>query len=80
MSPKAADRGFLNGLPPPPETELDLASTLREIETKMTKLMNAGLTKKAVLVLIAHETKLGESTIEKVLKAATSLSKYTVKR
>lgn len=46
----------------------------------MTKLMNAGLTKKAVLVLIAHETKLGESTIEKVLKAATSLSKYTVKR
>lgn len=63
--------------PAKPEAPVDITQALRDTESHMRALLSAGLTRKAVVVLICHETGLTQRVVEQVLTAATSLSKWT---
>lgn len=60
-----------------PEVPVDLTKALQDTEKHMRALLAAGLTRKAVVVLICYETGLTQRAVEQVLSAAVSLSKWT---
>lgn len=62
---------------PHKDSPVDLSTALREVEAGIKKLLNSGLTREAVFVLISHETGVGQKTIRQVINAATNLSKFT---
>lgn len=64
---------------PNPNSPVDLTTALRQTEEGVKKLLRSGLTRNAVLVLLADDTGISKRTINEVLEAATNLSKWTEK-
>lgn len=63
----------------PIEVEV-LAQAIVSISTSMKRLLKSGMNRKAIVVLIAHDTKLGHGQIENVLGSLERLAQtYTVK-
>ena len=64
--------------PDPPVDKKVLATAIVQISQAVEKLYNSGLNRKAVIALIADDTKLGKGTIDTVLSSLLSLQKtYT---
>lgn len=59
-----------------PETTEILAEAVIKIGESMDKLYSSGMNKKAIIVLIANDTKLGKGTIETVLDSLKTLKGY----
>ncbi|MDP2270901.1 MAG: hypothetical protein Q8K32_09235 [Archangium sp.] len=62
-----------------PDSPVDLTTALQQVEASVKKLLAAGITRRAVLVLLADDTGLSSKTINEVLNAVTNLSKWTEK-
>lgn len=55
-----------------------LASSIRKTAESAERLLNSGLTMRAICVLIRDATNLPLGEIERVLRAARELSRYTI--
>ena len=62
-----------------PEPDIEtLAANIKAISASMQKLLKSGLNRKAIEILLVHETRLGRGTIQSVLNSLDDLAKkYT---
>lgn len=62
----------------PEDPQLTLAADIRKISESMKRLTNSGLTKRAVMILLKHDTGLSLRQIEAVIDGLDDLArKYT---
>lgn len=81
MPPRGATAAMFGPPPNKKDAPVDLTESLRQVEGSMRKLLDSGLNKKAILILLAADCQLPKSTVEQVLDSASNIAtRYLTKR